>query len=99
MDILIKRKLLTEMQYLEAQSMLYAIPFWPRLPLERMENEMNFQIPIQFLKRYFLIPMAIRAEGEKPENSSTERDQGGKLKKKNGSDTDSADSLRCQGRF
>ncbi len=61
-DILIKKKLLTETQYLEALSLLYGIPFWPRLPLERMEPDVTARVPLQFLKRHFLVPLAFRAE-------------------------------------
>lgn len=76
-DILTKKKLLTETQYLEALSLLYGIPFWPRLPLERMEPDGTARIPLPFLKRHFLVPLAFRAEkgNEKAQNHAAETDQ------------------------
>ncbi|MGE0083330.1 MAG: type II secretion system ATPase GspE [Desulfococcaceae bacterium] len=73
-DILMKKKLLTETQYLEALSLLYGIPFWQRLPLERMEPAGTGRVPIQFLKRHFLMPLTFRSEREK--NNVPETGQG-----------------------
>ena len=56
-DIMIRRKLITEVQYLEALSLQYDIPFWPELPLNHTENDIIRDIPIQFLKKYVIVPL------------------------------------------
>ncbi|OQX22073.1 MAG: type II secretion system protein GspE [Desulfobacteraceae bacterium IS3] len=57
-DILIKKKLLTESQYLEALSVFYDIPFMPKLPLEHIDGNISQYVPIHFLKKYMLAPLA-----------------------------------------
>ncbi len=66
-EILLKRKLLTEPRFLEAQSIFYGIPFLPQIPLDRMDTDRDIPVSIQFLKRHFLIPLAIRPAAEKKE--------------------------------
>ncbi|MFO8083452.1 MAG: type II secretion system ATPase GspE [Desulfobacterales bacterium] len=55
-DLLIQKKILTETQLLEALSDQYAIPFWPEIPLNGFETDFTHQVPIQFLKRYAMVP-------------------------------------------
>jgi len=62
-EILVKRKILTEAQLLEAFSILYNIPFWHQLPMDNVETEMIHQIPIQFLKKYFMVPLGRNKNG------------------------------------
>jgi|GEM_PF-3322252 len=57
-DILIKKKLLTESQYLEALSVFYDIPFMPKLPLEHIDGNISQYVPIHFLKKYMMAPLA-----------------------------------------
>ena len=52
-DLLIKRKIVTERQLLEAQSTLYDIPFEPNLPLTNISNEYTQIVSIQFLKKSY----------------------------------------------
>jgi general secretion pathway protein E len=60
-DILIQRKALSEIQVLEALSVLYDLPFWPELPLETMGNtEFAKKVSIQFLKRHHVVPLILR---------------------------------------
>jgi general secretion pathway protein E len=58
-EILVDRKAITETQMLEALGMQYELPFWPELPMENIGNEFSKAIPIQFLKRHFIIPMSV----------------------------------------
>lgn len=56
-DILMDNELLSETQLLEALSIQYDIPFWPELPLGNIGNDLTGAIPIQFLKKYAMIPL------------------------------------------
>jgi len=38
-------------------SIQYDIPFWPDLPLENFKTDFTSQVPIQFLKKYAMIPL------------------------------------------
>ncbi len=63
-ETLIQNRILTETQLLEAYSMLYQIPFWPELPLENIGNEFTRIVPIQFLKKYFLVPLEYNGQDQ-----------------------------------
>jgi len=56
-DILIRRKVLTENQLLESLSLQYNIPFWPKLPLNNIGTDIAEKVPIQFLKKYLMVPL------------------------------------------
>ena len=56
-DILVQQKSISESQLLEALSNLYDLPYWPILPLENIESEFIEKLPIQFLKKYFMVPL------------------------------------------
>jgi general secretion pathway protein E len=56
-DILIQQKTISETQLMEALSVQYELPYWPKLPLENIESEFTETIPIQFLKKYFMVPL------------------------------------------
>ncbi|MBT3311189.1 MAG: type II secretion system ATPase GspE [Desulfobacterales bacterium] len=57
-DILVENGVITESQLLESLSIKYNIPFQPVLSLENARTELTENMPIQFLKKYFMIPMA-----------------------------------------
>ena len=57
-EILLRKKIITESQLLEALSIQYNIPFWPDLPLETIGNDVTANVPIQFLKKYIMVPLA-----------------------------------------
>jgi general secretion pathway protein E len=59
-EILIQQKAITETQLLEALSAHYDIPFWPKLPLRDIDTELVAKLPIQFLKKHFLVPINCR---------------------------------------
>ncbi len=76
-DILIRKKVTTETRILEAFSKLYDIPFWPKLPLESIENPLTRDVPIQFLKKCCMVPLAIikndgRLQNDEPETNQSE---------------------------
>ncbi|MBT8489760.1 MAG: Flp pilus assembly complex ATPase component TadA, partial [Deltaproteobacteria bacterium] len=56
-EILVAKKNITETQLLEALSIQYNIPFWPDLPLDSFKTDFISQIPIQFLKKYVMVPL------------------------------------------
>jgi len=56
-EILVAKKTITETQLLEALSALYGIPFWPDLPLDSFKTDFISQVPIQFLKKYVMVPL------------------------------------------
>ncbi len=60
-DLLVRRKLITEIQLLETFSRRYHMPFWPDLMLEGIQNDFSELIPIQFLKKHLMIPLNIKA--------------------------------------
>ena len=56
-DILVQQKNISETQLLQALSIQYDLPYWPKLPLENEESEFTEKIPIQFLKKYNMVPL------------------------------------------
>jgi general secretion pathway protein E len=56
-EVLIQKKHISETQLLEALSILYDIPYWPTLPAKNMACEFAQKLPIQFLKKYLMVPL------------------------------------------
>ncbi|UCF90942.1 MAG: type II secretion system ATPase GspE [Desulfobacterales bacterium] len=56
-EILVSQQTLSEAQLLEALSLQYDIPFWPKLPLDNNGTDFTDRLPIQFLKKYFMVPL------------------------------------------
>ena len=56
-DILVQQKNISESQLLQALSIQYDLPYWPSLPLDNAESEFTQKIPIQFLKKYLMVPL------------------------------------------
>jgi len=56
-EILVTKKVITEHQLLEALGIQYDIPFWPDLPLDNFEINFTHHVPIQFLKKYVMVPL------------------------------------------
>lgn len=52
---------LTEPERLEYQSERYRLPFWPDLPLDKIDTDLIRKIPIHFLKRFAMVPLKISA--------------------------------------
>ncbi len=64
-DILVRKKFITEDQLLEALSRLYGLPLWDRLPLNQNESDIIRDVPIQFLKKYFMVPLEVGTNGDR----------------------------------
>ena len=56
-QILIDRKAVSEPDVLKSLGIQLYLPFFPTLPTENMRIEFTEQIPIQFLKKYNMIPV------------------------------------------
>ncbi len=56
-EILIRKKIITETQLLEALSIQHEMPFWPELPLEDIDNDFTQHVPIGFLKKFIMMPL------------------------------------------
>jgi general secretion pathway protein E len=56
-EVLIQRKVVSEHQLLEALSQQYGLPFWPNLPLENIGGAFVKRVPIQFLKKFLMVPL------------------------------------------
>lgn len=75
-DILVQRDAISETQLLEALSLQYEIPFWPELPMESiMGSEFAKKVSIQFLKKHFIVPLAV-PNPTAPQTSSPENGNG-----------------------
>ncbi len=59
-DVLMRRKVITETQLLDALSDQYDIPFWPELPLESFGEDRTRNAPIGFLKRHAMVPLVLK---------------------------------------
>ncbi|MCF8025636.1 MAG: type II secretion system ATPase GspE [Desulfobacteraceae bacterium] len=56
-EILLKKKLVTENQLMEAYAGLYDLEFWQKLPLENLDTDFARKVPISFLKKYAMVPI------------------------------------------
>ena len=56
-EILIKKKIVTEHQLMEAFSQLYNLPFLPMIIIEDLDTDFTQQLSIQFLKKYTMVPV------------------------------------------
>jgi len=68
-EILVAKKTITETQRLEALSIQYDIPFWPDLPLDSFKTDFISQVPIQFLKKYVMVPLISDTKESDVDNS------------------------------
>ncbi len=57
-EILVKKEVITEAQLLEALSLEYDIPFWASLPMDPIGGEATQHLPIHFLKKHLMAPLA-----------------------------------------
>lgn len=74
-DILIAKKIITENQLLEALSIQYDIPFRPELPLDDFDSDFTRHVPIQFLKKYIMIPIISTAQSSHTEKNLHDGDR------------------------
>ncbi|MFP4350682.1 MAG: type II secretion system ATPase GspE [Thermodesulfobacteriota bacterium] len=75
-DILVKKKFVTEDQLLEAFSRLYGLPLWDQLPLNQNESDIIRDVPIQFLKKYFMVPLEVDTNGNGRKNADLKQKPG-----------------------
>ncbi len=65
-EILVQKKMLTELQFLECVGACYDIPVWPDLPMTVDTlfggEELSRKIPIQFLKHHLMVPLKLRED-------------------------------------
>ena len=72
-DILIKKKLINEDQYLAALSYRYSIPVMEELPLNDAGGGILREIPIHFLKRFIMVPIKISGENGSQEDNGKDK--------------------------
>jgi len=56
-EMLVKKKLVTETQLLDAFSRLYRMPFVAKVTVDDFNTEFTQKISIQFLKKYLMVPV------------------------------------------
>ena len=56
-DILLQQNVISEPKLLEALSRQYDLPYWSKLPLDHIESGFTDKIPIQFLKKFHMVPL------------------------------------------
>lgn len=56
-EVLIKKNVVTEAQFLQAVGEQYRMPFWPDLPPTRLDSSFTSKVSIQFLKKNFMVPL------------------------------------------
>ncbi|UCH21754.1 MAG: type II secretion system ATPase GspE [Deltaproteobacteria bacterium] len=69
-DVLVGRNIITESELLNAFSIQYDMPFWPDLPLEAVESNFTRNVPIQFLKKYIMVPLEINGKTSQVEHTA-----------------------------
>ncbi|MES0446178.1 MAG: type II secretion system ATPase GspE [Desulfobacterales bacterium] len=74
-DTLVTKKIITEIQLMEALSILYDIPFWPVLRYDNFTTDFTNLVPIQFLKKYVMVPIEENNQISDPENSLSQNDR------------------------
>ena len=71
-DILTQGKIISESQRLEALSMQYNLPFQPDLPIDNIGINFAQQVPIQFLRKYVMVPLKNTPPATRSDNGSPE---------------------------
>ncbi|MFO7965292.1 MAG: type II secretion system ATPase GspE [Desulfobacterales bacterium] len=56
-DILLKKQIISEPQYIKALGMLHDLPVMTNPVAEQKETDFTQNVPIQFLKKYMLVPV------------------------------------------
>lgn len=65
-DVLVQKRVLTELEYLEALGRYYGVQVLERLPREPSSPEFTSRMPIQFLKRNRMVPLYLPSEDAPP---------------------------------
>lgn len=69
-DVLIREKILSEKLFLKALERQYDIPFHNHLDVKNRNFDFTEQIPIHFLKKYYILPLLHNNEHESSQNST-----------------------------
>lgn len=56
-EILIDRKAVSESDVLKGLGVQFGLAFWPSLPTDNLKTDFPQQVPIQFLKKYTMVPI------------------------------------------
>ncbi len=56
-EILIQQKAISESDLLKALSIQFDMPFFPNIPTEDLNTDFTEKVPIQFLKKYKIVPV------------------------------------------
>lgn len=72
--ILLERKAISETQLLEALGIQYELPFWPELPMENVGTEFSQKVSIQFLKRHYMVPLAVPNPAGQPAPTAPDKE-------------------------
>ncbi|MCP3952020.1 MAG: type II secretion system ATPase GspE [Desulfobacterales bacterium] len=70
-EVLVGKKIITEIQLLKAQARLYGMPLYLELPLNNVQDELTEQVPIQFLKKHYMVPLRIDTPADTAANRET----------------------------
>ena len=65
-DLLIRKKMITEPRLLEIYSELYDLPVKEKFPPDMGMADITAVVPIQFLKKYLIVPLVRTVNPEKP---------------------------------
>ena len=71
-ESLVRRKIISDTQLVEARGILYDLPFWSDLPLDNIETDFTQKVPIQFLKKYVMVPLRKTSPDAGPENAPSD---------------------------
>ena len=70
-EVLIKKKLITEHQLIEAWGAQYGLPVLFALPLDAINTEFTQKLPIQFLKKHHMVPISLEKKSEENGSKNT----------------------------
>ncbi|MBF0121320.1 MAG: type II secretion system ATPase GspE [Desulfobacterales bacterium] len=56
-ELLLQKNIISEIQYLTVLSFQYNISIWPKLVIENIDTSFTEKFPIQFLKKYNIVPL------------------------------------------
>ncbi|MFW5908686.1 MAG: type II secretion system ATPase GspE [Desulfosalsimonas sp.] len=69
-EVLLKKKIISEHQLLQAYARIYDLPFWQKLPLENLDTWFARKVPIGFLKKYAMVPIRRESDRQGPGQDS-----------------------------
>ena len=74
-ELLLKKNIISETQLLKALSIYYNITFWHNLSLEKFGADFTQHVPIQFLKKYLMVPLENRDTTSDHKNDLHQHDE------------------------